>query len=125
MPPSDETPAPATPERSKANDPIDTRLVRRLADILNDTNLTEIEVERGELKIRVARTVVAAPAQVFSAAPAPVFAPAPAPTPSAAGMTTDTGPERRGDTVTSPMVGTAFLQSQPGAPPFVQVSATG
>ncbi|NEX94613.1 acetyl-CoA carboxylase, biotin carboxyl carrier protein, partial [Caulobacter sp. 17J65-9] len=57
-------------------DQIDARLVRKLADILRDTELTEIEVEQGELKIRVARqgAVVAAPA-VYAAAP--MAAPAP------------------------------------------------
>ncbi len=128
MPASDETPAPAAPERAKAvaGDLIDTRLVRRLADILNDTDLTEIEVERGELRIRVARTAAVAAAQVFSpmaasATPTDVHAAAGATAPPAAGMTTDTGPERRGEPVTSPMVGTVYLQPQPGAAPFVRV----
>ena len=55
-------------EKPKAPaDPIDTRLVRRLADILKDTGLTQIEVERGDLKIRVARELTAAP--VYATAP--------------------------------------------------------
>lgn len=67
---------PKGPE-SKEGGPIDPRLVRKLADILKDTGLTEIEVERGDLKIRVAREVtVAAAAPVLAAAPA-VYAPAP------------------------------------------------
>ena len=49
-------------------DPFDARLVRKLADILNDTGLSEIEVERGDLKIRVVRQV-SAPAAVYAAAP--------------------------------------------------------
>ncbi|HEX7759571.1 MAG TPA: acetyl-CoA carboxylase, biotin carboxyl carrier protein, partial [Caulobacteraceae bacterium] len=48
-------------------EPFDARLVRKLADILNDTGLSEIEVERGDLKIRVARTIAAA-APVYAAA---------------------------------------------------------
>ena len=104
-----------------ASDPIDTRLVRRLADILKDTGLTEIEVERGDLRIRVARKISQAPMMAAIAAPAATAAPL-APTPSApAVMTTDTGPERRGEVVKSPMVGTVYLQAQPGQPPFVRV----
>ncbi|ESQ76472.1 hypothetical protein AEYBE204_19420, partial [Asticcacaulis sp. YBE204] len=64
----------------KTVDPIDPRLVRKLADILKETELTEIEVEQGDLKIRVARQLTAAPAVTYAAAPAPVAAPAaPAP----------------------------------------------
>ena len=58
-------------------DPIDARLVRKLADILTETGLTEIEVERDDLKIRVAKTVTAAPAAQYVAAPAQFAAPAP------------------------------------------------
>jgi acetyl-CoA carboxylase biotin carboxyl carrier protein len=108
------------PEKPKsAGDPIDTRLVRRLADILKDTDLSEIEVERGDLKIRVARTsaVVAAPAQMI-AAPAAFAAPAPAPV--AAAPIEPVGETLRGEQVKSPMVGTVYLQPQPGAKSFVQ-----
>ena len=92
---------------------IDTELVRELAAILNDTDLTEIEVERGDLRIRVARET-AAPA-VTAAAAAPIAltaaaAPAAAPAPAAP----------RGDAVKSPMVGTVYLAPQPGAEPFVK-----
>ena len=58
---------------SDGPDPIDTRLVRRLAAILNDTGLSEIEVERGGLKIRVARNISAAPV-MQAYAPAPAYA---------------------------------------------------
>ncbi len=116
----DSTSAAAKPR--PASDPIDTRLVRRLADILKDTGLTEIEVERGDLKIRVARKIPAAPvmASVLPATVAAVPGPA-APPPATAAMTTDTGPERRGDVVKSPMVGTVYHQAQPGQPPFARV----
>src|SRR5579863_8539979 len=92
-------------------DPIDARLVRRLAAILNDTGLTEIEVERGDLRIKVARN--AGPAPAFYAAPTaptPIAAAAPAPSgPRAA------EPELEGEVVKSPMVGTVYLQPEPGA----------
>jgi acetyl-CoA carboxylase biotin carboxyl carrier protein len=105
--------------------PIDTKLVRRLADILKDTGLSEIEVEQGELRIRVARelTVQAAP-QVYAAPPAPMAAAAPAPVSAPAAVPTPAAPaapaERKGDLVKSPMVGTIYLQATPGSPPFVQ-----
>jgi acetyl-CoA carboxylase biotin carboxyl carrier protein len=112
------TPAPKLKNESE----IDTTLVRQLADILNDTSLTEIEVERGELRIRVAREIVAAPVMQYSAAPAPqAHAPAPAAA-APASMPSDpaTIVARAGEEVKSPMVGTAYLQASPEAPPFCQ-----
>ena len=112
-----------TPAPKLKNDEIDTGLVRSLADILNDTDLTEIEVERGDLKIRVAREVtMAAPVQ-YAAAPAAAPAPvAAAPAAPQAAMPSDpaTIVARSGEEVKSPMVGTAYLQASPEAPPFVQ-----
>ena len=104
-------------------DPIDARLVRKLADILTDTGLSEIEVEHGGLKIRVAKMLTAAPVQVAMPASAAVAAvPAAAP---AAAAAADPAPVRaKGDTVASPMVGTVYLQPQPGADPFVKVGDT-
>lgn len=105
-------------------DPFDARLVRKLADILTDTGLSEIEVEHGELKIRVAKTLTAAPVH-YAAAPAPV-AHAPAHAPAAGGPSAEPAPAERirGDAVNSPMVGTVYLQPQPGAEPFVKVGDT-
>jgi len=100
-------------------DPIDARLVRELADILTETGLSEIEVERGDLKIRVAKTLTGVAAPLLAAAPAPAAA-APASLPAAA-----PAPVRAaGDTVNSPMVGTVYLQPQPGSPAFVKVGDT-
>lgn len=102
-------------------DPIDTRLVRRLAGILNDTGLSEIEVEHDGLKIRVARALTAAPVSVQ--VPAPVAtAPAPAPAAAQPAFTGETLPP--GELIKSPMVGTVYLQSQPGTPPFIKVGDT-
>ncbi|MBA4807616.1 acetyl-CoA carboxylase biotin carboxyl carrier protein [Brevundimonas sp.] len=99
---------------------IDAALVRQLAEILNETDLTEVEVERGELRIRVAReiTVNAAPVQ-YAAAPAPMAAAAPA---APVSMPSDpaTIVARAGEEVKSPMVGTAYLQASPEAPAFIQ-----
>ena len=100
---------------------IDTGLVRQLADILNDTSLTEIEVERGELRIRVARELVAAPVMQYAAAPA---AAAPVAAVAAAPLSMPSDPAtivaKAGEEVKSPMVGTAYLQASPEAPAFVQ-----
>jgi acetyl-CoA carboxylase biotin carboxyl carrier protein len=106
------------PDPKAPADPIDARLVRRLAAILNDTGLTEIEVERGDLRIKVARQVTAAPA--VYAAPMAV-APAAGGGPSASAPTAPATAEIEGDLVKSPMVGTVYLQAEPGAPPFVRV----
>jgi len=117
------------PTSSKAPaDPFDARLVRKLADILTETGLTEIEVEQGALKIRVAKTVGAAPAAVhYAPAPAPVAAaPASAAAPAtAAAAAPPAAPARAaGDEVKSPMVGTIYLQPNPGSPSFVKVGDT-
>lgn len=102
------------------NEGIDAGLIRSLADILNETDLTEIEVERGELRIRVAReiTMTAAAPVHYAAAPAPV-AHAPA---APASMPSDpaTIVARSGEEVKSPMVGTVYLQPSPEAPAFVK-----
>src|SRR3982751_1839697 len=104
-------------------DPIDSRLVRKLADILTETGLSEIEVEHGGLKIRVAKNLIAAP-QVHYAAAAPAPA-ALAPAPAAATAPAAAAPARAaGDEVKSPMVGTVYLQPNPGSPPFVKVGDT-
>ncbi len=112
----------ASPPKAPAADPIDARLVRRLADILTETGLTEIEVEHSGLKIRVAKTVTAAPAAMTYAAPAPVAAAAPPAAPAAAPAPEAARPA--GDEVKSPMVGTVYLQPEPGSDPFVKVGDT-
>ena len=93
----------------------DAGTVRALATILADTGLSEIEVSDGERRIRLSRAVLAAPV----APPTPVIVPAlsaPPPTPAP-------DAEHPG-TLTSPMVGIAYLSPEPGAPPFVMQGAT-
>jgi acetyl-CoA carboxylase biotin carboxyl carrier protein len=104
------------PDPKAPADPIDARLVRRLAAILNDTGLTEIEVERGDLRIKVARNAGGAIAMPAIYAPAPAGAPAPA---AAAAPAAPSYAEN--DLVKSPLVGTVYLQPEPGAPAFVRV----
>lgn len=101
---------------------IDSKLVRELAELLADTGLSEIEVEDGERKIRVARQLSTAPvAHMVAAAPAPVAAPAPA---AAAAAAPAAPAEDHANAVKSPMVGTAYLAAEPGAPNFVSVGQT-
>ncbi len=112
----------ASPPKAPAADPIDARLVRRLADILTETGLSEIEVEHSGLKIRVAKTLTAAPMQM-AYAPAPAAGPAPAA--AAATGTEAVVPARAsGDEVKSPMVGSVYLQPEPGSDSFVKVGDT-
>jgi acetyl-CoA carboxylase biotin carboxyl carrier protein len=99
---------------------IDTALVRELAELLNETGLTEIEVEDDDRKIRVSRGAVAAAAPVYAAAPAPAAA-APAPVAAApAAPEPAAGPDMT-NAVKSPMVGTCYLTPEPGAAPFIAV----
>lgn len=99
---------------------IDTAFVRELAKLLADTDLTEIEVEDGDKKIRVARTVTAAPMVQHVAAPAMV---APA-APTAAGAPAEAAAPAHANAIKSPMVGTAYLSPEPGAPAFAAIGST-
>ncbi len=104
---------------------VDTALVRELAELLDSTNLTEIEVQDGDRVIRVVRAPAAV--QSYAAAPAGNWAPAPAAAPAAAAA-----PAPSGDTdwkthpglVKSPIVGTAYLTPEPGAAPYVSEGQT-
>lgn len=95
---------------------IDKETIRDLANILNETDLTDIEVEHGELRIRVSRKVtVQAAATVMAAAPVAVAAPV------AAVSAEPTKAEISKNAVPSPMVGTAYLAPAPGARNFIEV----
>lgn len=98
----------------------DSALVRELALLLDETSLTEIEIERAGLRLRVARNISVAatmPVPVAHAAPVPVAVAAAAPAAAAADMSKHPG------AVTSPMVGTAYWAPEPGAKPFVEVGS--
>ena len=100
---------------------IDAGLVRELAELLSANELSEIEVEDGDRKIRVKRelTVAAAPVQHVVAAPMAAAAPA-----GATGEAAPAAPEPAGDIVRSPMVGTCYLAAEPGSANFVSVGDT-
>jgi acetyl-CoA carboxylase biotin carboxyl carrier protein len=105
---------------------IDSKLVRELAELLNETGLTEIEVEDNDRKIRVARGGVVASAAPAPVAAAPASVPATASAPAAASgavpaPTAETPAEAHGDAIKSPMVGTAYLAPEPEAANFVAV----
>ncbi|MEZ5924139.1 MAG: acetyl-CoA carboxylase biotin carboxyl carrier protein [Hyphomicrobiaceae bacterium] len=100
---------------SDAKSAVDKAMIRDLAALMDETGLTEIEIEHRDLRLRVARSLAAAPA----AMPAVTVA-APAATP-VKGRPTETG-EHAG-TIKSPMVGTAYRSPEPGAPAFVEVGA--
>ncbi|MBD3729699.1 MAG: acetyl-CoA carboxylase biotin carboxyl carrier protein [Sphingomonadales bacterium] len=94
---------------------IDSKLVRELAELLGETGLTEIEVEDGERKIRVAR------GGMVAAMPAPVQMAAPAAAPAATAPVAAPAADNHADALKSPMVGTAYLSAEPGAAPFIEV----
>lgn len=107
------------PNAGKSGMNVDIALVRELAELLNETGLTEIEVEDDDRKIRVARGGVVAgvaAAPVAAAPAAPVAAPAAAPAPESA----PAGDDHAG-AFKSPMVGTVYLAPEPGAANFVKV----
>ena len=102
------------------NKGIDQSLIRDLANILNETDLTEIEVEQDDLRIRVSR----AGTPHYVSAPIPAAAPA-APVAAAAPVAVSASDAARSNknAVTAPMVGTAYLSPAPGSRPFVEVGA--
>ncbi|MEM7690130.1 MAG: acetyl-CoA carboxylase biotin carboxyl carrier protein [Pseudomonadota bacterium] len=111
---------------SKSGMNIDTALVRELAELLNETGLTEIEVEDDDRKIRVSKGGGVA---TFAAAPAPIGAPAsvaaaPTAAPTAAPGTDAAPAADAAGALKSPMVGTAYLAPEPGKPNFVKVGDT-
>jgi acetyl-CoA carboxylase biotin carboxyl carrier protein len=97
---------------------VDQQLIRDLAGILNDTNLTEIEVENEDFKVRISRQAptVHAVAPAYAPAPAAVAAPA-----APAAAVAPAAPDLSKNAVPSPMVGTAYLAPAPGAKAFVEV----
>ena len=99
---------------------IEADLVRQLAQLLNENELTEIEVEDGTRRIVVKREVHVAAAPM--AAPA-MHAPAPAAAQPAAASSAPASPSAHPGAVNSPMVGTVYLAAEPGSKPFVSAGA--
>ncbi len=100
---------------------IDQALIRDLANILNDTDLSEIEVEQDNIRIRVSRAapqMMAMPQMAYQqfAAPAPAA-------PAAAAVVAAEPTRNLANTLTAPMVGTVYLAPAPGSRPFVEVGS--
>jgi len=108
--PEDTTAAKSKP----ADNPADSALIRELALLLDETNLTEIEIERAGLRVRVARniSIAATMPATYAAAAAAAAAAGPAPVADIA---------KHPGVVPSPMVGTVYWASEPGAKPFIEV----
>ncbi|MBO4225115.1 acetyl-CoA carboxylase biotin carboxyl carrier protein [Bradyrhizobium neotropicale] len=100
----------------KDNDKDDAALIRELALLLDETHLTEIEIERAGVRLRVARNVSIAAAVPAAVAPALSVA-----APVAAAAATDLA--KHPGVVPSPMVGTAYWAPEPGAKPFIEVGS--
>jgi acetyl-CoA carboxylase biotin carboxyl carrier protein len=107
-PPDDSTTKPAPGS--------DSALIRELATLLDETNLTEIEIERAGLRVRVARNV-----SIAAAVPAPVAAVAAPASAATAAAVTDMS--KHPGVVPSPMVGTAYRAPEPGAKPFIDIGS--
>ena len=101
---------------------IDQGLIRDLANILNETDLTEIEVEQDDLRIRVSRA--GTPQYVQAPIAAPAFAAPAAVAATAAVAAAPADARSNKNAVTAPMVGTAYLSPAPGARPFIEVGST-
>ncbi|MCB1865471.1 MAG: acetyl-CoA carboxylase biotin carboxyl carrier protein [Chromatiales bacterium] len=107
---------------------MDIRKVKKLIELLDESNVAEIEIHEGEESIRISRNSTSAPPMGF-AAPWPIPmggmpGAQPAPAASGAGASTSSepaAPVHDGDPVTSPMVGTYYAAPSPGAKPFIEV----
>lgn len=103
---------------------IDTDFVARLAELLQRTGLTEIEISQGDTRVRVAKQVQAAAAIEYVTAAAPAGHAAGAVIHAATAATAGAAPAAEAahpGTITSPMVGTAYLAPEPGSPPYAGV----
>ena len=110
---------------------MDLRKIKKLIDLLEESNLAEIEIKEGEESVRLARTpkgvayaaaptVIAAPVQAAAAAPMPMHSP----TEAATGGTAKPSDLPEGHVVRSPMVGTFYASPSPDKPAFVSVGQT-
>jgi acetyl-CoA carboxylase biotin carboxyl carrier protein len=98
---------------------VDQELIRELAKLLDETGLSEIEIDREGMRVRVAREIRVQAAPMA----APALAAASAAQAAAAAAKASDDPTQHPGCVRSPMVGTAYLAPEPGAPPFVEVGS--
>jgi acetyl-CoA carboxylase biotin carboxyl carrier protein len=100
---------------------MDIRKVKKLIEMLEESSLAEIEINEGEESIRISRASSVVPAPVMTAPP---IAPAPAAAPAAEAAAIEKPEVPAGHAIKSPMVGTFYRASSPGAKPFVEVGDT-
>ena len=105
-----------SPKTSSSTPTVDHALIHELTKLLDETGLTEIEIEQDGQRVRVARGAVVA-------SPAPRAAAAPAPQPTAEPIAARVDPAKHPGVVISPMVGTAYGSPEPGAKPFIEIGS--
>ena len=98
---------------------MDIRKVKKLIELLEESGISELEISEGEESVRISRHPRTAPAAAAPAPQAPAAAPAPAPLPATAAG--EHKPRNDDQTITSPMVGTYYSASAPGAKPFIEL----
>lgn len=107
---------------AKAPSTVDKKLIKELAKMLDEADLSEIEVEHGGMRIRVAREMTTS--AVAAVASTPAAAPSPAPAPATQSSESPaTSAAATSDAVKSPMVGTVYMAPEPGAAPFIEVGS--
>ena len=103
---------------------MDIRKVKKLIELLEESDINEIEIKEGEDSVRISRASSIAPVAAPAPAPAPVIVAPTVPSPLSAATDTKAEAVLEGHVVTSPMVGTFYRASSPGANPFVEVGKT-
>ena len=103
--------------------PFDTENVRQLANLLTETDLTEIEVQKGDLRVRVVRNATLPVAAFSPAATVPSGGAPETPSATSSSSVSQVDAQRKENTVTSPMVGTAYRRPAPEARPFVEIGS--
>lgn len=104
---------------------MDIRKVKKLIELLEESDIAEIEIKEGEEAVRISRASTAVPAPIAYAAPAPAApAPAAAPAPKEVEAAAPAVAASNGNDVQSPMVGTFYRSPSPSSPPFVEVGTT-
>lgn len=101
---------------------MDIRKIRKLIELIEETGVAEIEIREGEESVRINRYGMQAPTHLV-AAPAPIVQQA-APAAAPAAPVAEKPPAQKGNVVRSPMVGTMYIASSPGAKPFVEIGQT-
>ena len=100
---------------------MDIRKVKKLIELLETSDVAEIEIKEGEEAVRISRISSAAPAPAPVSVAAPAPAPAPTPADSSDARSTASTPTTKGKLINSPMVGTFYRAPSPSSPPFVEV----